>query len=58
MTKQTLAKTSLIALALVLGASALSPSTSMAGGYMMGMGRDGEVTCEPGGTQDCPTDQG
>lgn len=58
MSRHTVAKTSTIAIALVLGASALSPSTSMASGYMVGMGRTGEITCEAGGFQDCPTDQG
>jgi hypothetical protein len=54
MVKHTVAKAGLVAIALVLGSAALSSSKLMASGYMVGCGRDGEATCQPGGTQDCP----
>ena len=42
-----------IALALVLGAATLRSSGLEASGYIIAMGRYGEVVCEPGGTSDC-----
>ena len=55
MTTRTVAKASLIALALVLASSALSSSDLMASGYIMAGGINGEPICEPGGNQDCPS---
>jgi hypothetical protein len=43
----------LITAALVVMAFNASPLH--ANGYVIACGRDGEVTCEPGGNSDCPT---
>jgi hypothetical protein len=56
MTKHTVAKAGLVAIALVLGSAALSSSNLMATGYMTSSGRNGEVECTPGGSQDCPSE--
>ena len=41
--------------ALMLIAAMTRVSTAEAHGYMVGIGISGEVACEPGGSDDCPT---
>ena len=54
MTTHSIIKSGLIAVALVIGASALRTSSlEAATGHLMSSGRDGTVTCVPGGTSDC-----
>lgn len=53
MTTHPIIKSGIVALALVVGASVLRPSSLEATGHLMSSGRDGTVTCVPGGPSDC-----
>lgn len=43
------------AVVLMVASATVRVSTASAGGYMTSSGIDGEVVCEPGGSNDCPT---
>ena len=53
MNKHKIVKIGFIAIALVLGTSALKSSGLEASGYIVASSRSGESSCEPGGASDC-----